>query len=282
MTARLHRFTYDAMACTFGLSVVHAERRYAEQVAQAAFDELVRLEQLLSRFVPNSDIAQLNRLAPGQAVRVSLETLACLQLAAEMYAATDGAFDIAYRSRRHAATAPVGQLVFDPAAHAVGVAGGRVDLDLGAMGKGYAVDRLVALLREWHIEAALVDSGQSTGYAVGQPPDAESWTLSLRDPRDQQTVLREVALRDAALSGSGQALHGGHIIDPRTGGSAQAAIGAWAIAPTAALSDVLATALMILPLDQASQVCARMPGTRAFLLAADEATVRVIDPTGGA
>lgn len=279
MTVRLHRFTYDAMACTFGLSVLHAERRYAEQVAQAAFDELVRLEQLLSRFVLNSDIAQLNRLTPGQAIRVSPETLACLQLAAEMYAATEGAFDIAYRSRRQAATVPMGQLVFDPAAHAVGVTGGRVDLDLGAVGKGYAVDRLVALLREWHVDAALVDSGQSTVYAVGQPPDAVTWTVSLRDPRDQQTVLREVTLHGAALSGSGQALHNGHIIDPRTGVSAAAAIGAWAIAPTAALSDALSTALMILPLDQAAQLCARLPGTRAYLLAADETTLRVIDPT---
>jgi thiamine biosynthesis lipoprotein len=257
------RFTHDAMACTFELYLPGAEPRYAGQAAQAAFDELDRLEQLLSRFIPHSDIARLNALAPGQSLCVSPETLECLQLAAQIYTATGGAFDIAYRRRPQLRGTP---LACDPQACTVGALAGPIDLDLGALGKGYAVERLVGVLREWRIASALVHSGQSTVYAHGLSPTGAPWRLALRSPDDTAATIGSIQLGDAALSGSGQRLHGGHIIDPATGRPAARCEATWAIAPSAALSDALSTAFMLLPPEQVERTCAQWPGVSAILL----------------
>jgi thiamine biosynthesis lipoprotein len=273
----VQRFQHDAMACTFELILPGVDARYA---AQAAFDEIDRLEQLLSRFIPHSDVARINTLAAGQSVRVSPETAECLQLAAQVYTATRGAFDIAYRRRRQLPVAadgwPASPLVFDPAACAVGVQVAGVDLDLGAIGKGYAVDRVVTVLREWHVPAALVHSGQSTVYAVGQSPSGDSWRVALRSPDQSAAALGFIELRDVALSGSGQLLHGGHIVDPRTGQPAERFTATWAIAPDAALSDALSTAFMLMSAEEVRGLCEHWPGVSAILLPAGGAAQEAV------
>ncbi len=290
-TFPVQRFQHDAMACTFELCLGGIAARYARQVAQAALDEIDRLEQLFSRFIPHSDIARINALAAGQSVRISPETAECLQLAAQVYTATRGAFDIAYRSRREMPVAadgrPVPPLVFDPTACAVGVPVAPVELDLGAIGKGYAVDRVVAVLREWGIKSAVVHSGQSTIHALGQPEQTPTppppkrgrgkaairtpWRVALRDPDQSGAVLGYVELTDAALSGSGQLLHGPHIIDPRSGRPADRYRATWAMAPSAALSDALSTAFMALPVEEVAQLCAQREDVSAILLPAGPA-----------
>ena len=262
--ARGWRFAFDAMACTFGLQIVHARQDYARQAAWAACAEIERLEQLLSRFVPSSDISHLNSAQPGELVRVSTETLECLQLATQVHTDTNGAFDIAFRSRR-TLDPDVPPLVLDPAAHAIGVQVAGLMLDLGALGKGYAVDRAVAVLRDWEIHAALVDSGQSTVHALGHPRDAEAWRVGLRRPGQQDTLLGTIELRDQALGGSGQLLHGPHIIDPRTGNPVGTSIAAWAVASTAALADALSTAFMVLSPAEVQAFCAQHPDISAIL-----------------
>jgi len=255
----LRRFSHDAMACTFEL-YCPAEFSDAQSAAQSAFNEIDRLEALLSRYVPHSDIARIGALQPGQSVRVSVETVECLQLADQVYTASGGIFDVAFRSRRETQLAP---LVFDPRARAVGVQA-RVDLDLGALGKGYALDRALAVLREWRCASALLHAGQSTALARG------TWQLALRSP-DNSTTLAALALTDAALSGSGQRLHGGHIVDPRTGAPGNRYAAAWALAPSAALSDALSTAFMLLPPETVRDLCAQWADVSAILLPAGAA-----------
>ena len=276
----IHRFSHDAMACTFGLAIVGDDARYAQQAAQAAFDEIDRLEQILSRFIPHSDISRINDLRPGESARVSVETIECLQLAARLYSETAGAFDIAFRSARD--TSPgdgdsrVPPLVLDPASRAVGVQAEGVLLDLGGLGKGYAVDRTVATLREWGIDAALVHSGQSTAFGLGHPPGGESWRVGLRRPDEEQEALGTVDLCDCALSGSGQLLHGQHIIDPRTGRPAEAAQAAWALSRSAARSDGLSTAFMVLSAEEVAGLCGRSDDASAILLPAALAQPNVL------
>lgn len=279
---KLHRFEHDAMACTFALYIVGGLGKYARQAAQAVFAEIDRLEQLFSRFVPHSEIAQLNDLTPGKSLTVSPETAECLQLAAEICRDTRGAFDVAYRTNRDndAASGPA-VLVFDPAAHAVGVQVAGVDLDLGGIGKGYALDRAVTLLKEWDISTALLHSGQSTVYALGKPPRTDGWTIHLRRPEPQAPAWATVTLADAALSGSGQYLRQRHIVDPRAGHPVGSAAAAWARASSAALADALSTAFMILTPDEISSYCADRPDVSGIVRdesaeAADD--YRVIPP----
>lgn len=296
------------MACDWEIALYHADARYAEQAAGAAFAEVDRLEQELSRFIATSDIAQLNRLQPGQVLRLGADAVACLALARELHDATGGAFDptigalLPNAARSADSTAgsagsaarepqdPVRQapgrvsslgasgldtqtplrswgmksLQLDAAERTVRVAQAGLIVDLGALGKGYAVDRAVEVLREWGIAAARVHSGQSTVFCLGAPPGEPGWTVSVRNPGDHARTLGKLVLRDAAFSGSGVALHGAHIIDPRTGDPAEHRRGAWALAPTAALSDAVSTAFMVMSDEEIAAFCTYRPEVRAL------------------
>lgn len=273
----VRRFTRPAMACVFELYLVEADAKYARQAAQAALAEVERLEQELSRFIPTSDIARLNGAVPGAPVRVSADTLACLQLAAEIYSETGGAFDITFQSAPPAAPADAGPpLVLDPASHAVGVRRPGVVVDLGGIGKGYALDRAAAVLREWGIAAALLHAGQSTVYALGRPAADRPWRVALRSPEPHGRPLGRLTLEEQALSGSGQRLHGGHVVDPRTGRPAGAARAAWAVAPQAGRADALSTALLVMAPAQVERLCRLRADVSAILVPAASAGQEVV------
>jgi len=142
----------------------------------------------------------------------------------------------------------------------VGLLADGVIVDLGAIGKGYAVDQMTALLRDWSIEEALVHSGESSAFALG------SWSVAIRDPEGQEEILGCVQLRDRSLSGSGLLLHGRHIIDPRTGRPAEGKRGAWAAAPSAAASDALSTAFMVMSSGEVREYCRRHDDVSAMIV----------------
>lgn len=271
----LRRFTHEAMACTFDVLLAEAEAGYAEQVARAAFAEIDRLEQELSRFVPHSDVARINALRPGQTARVGIEVIECLKLAAQLSERTGGAFDITFANR---ATRPRDEprLEFDLRGRYVGVRAEGVQVDLGGVGKGYAVDQMVAILREWSISTAMVHCGQSTVFGLGCPASKKGWSVAIRNPVRHDEVLGSVRIANAALSGSGRELHGEHIIDPRTGRAVSDKLGAWALAPSAALSDALSTAFMVMSPDEVAEYCRRHPDTSALLVMAGGETAEML------
>ena len=169
-----HRFSYRAMATTFEVIILGSRARYAKQAAWAAFDELVRLEGELSRFIENSDISRINNLAAHRPLQIGLAAFECLQLSARMHTETDGAFDITIgalrdcwlnedktmRTPSQAELALARQrsgshlIKLDEAEHTVQLLTGQVQIDLGGIGKGYAVDRMAELLRDWEVGRA--------------------------------------------------------------------------------------------------------------------------------
>ncbi|UCF34242.1 MAG: FAD:protein FMN transferase [Phycisphaerales bacterium] len=283
--ARAHRFAHHAMACTWEGYFINDDPDYAQQAMQAVFDEIDRLEQEFSRFIPHSDVARINALAPGQSVRVGIETMECLILAERIRLQTGGAFDVAFRStprdaseaapdsqardttgtRRDAVSRSRGVIELDHAERLVTVRQGAVNVDLGALGKGYAIDQAIKMLEDWGFEQYLLHAGQSTVYSRGTPPGESAWQVSLRHPQDPKKVLGQVGLRDQALSGTGRILHGPHIIDPRTGEPAHGAAGSWASAASAAESDAMSTAFLVLAPHQVGEYCARHSGVAAIV-----------------
>lgn len=265
-------FEHEAMATTFGIFIAGQDAAYARQAAAAAFRELDRLEGELSRYVESSDIARANRLAPGETVVIGEDTLHCLLAAAEVSAATGRAFDPAYASVPAAGAAPDAPLYsLDPAAHTLTSHAARLHLDLGAVGKGYALDRLAATLREWDVESALLQSGGSTALALAAPPDEPGWSVGLGEDRSYRTF----PLASAALSGSGIAVKGAHLIDPRTGQPAARARRVWALAPNAAVSDALSTAFFILEAREITAFCLAHPEIGAAFLNPDDSLARL-------
>lgn len=227
------------MAATFRLVIADEDAAYARQAAAEAFAELDRIEARLSRFAEGSDIWRINRLRAGEAAFVQHDTLECLRLAEQVRLATAGAFNIAYASPCHAAPQ---RFILDEASHTLRVLGEGVRLDLGGIGKGFALDRMAALLREWETASVLLCASTSTLLALDPPRGEEGWAVEFGPDDAPQRLM----LANLALSASGLGARGSHIVDPRTGRPAESRRRAWAIAPTAALADALSTALLVM------------------------------------
>ena len=260
----MYRFAHEAMACTFEIVTDYLDKEYACQAAAAAFLEVDRLEHELSRFIDYSDISQINAMRPGEWRKVGSAALDCLLLSQQIHADTGGAFDVTVGGILHAVKeAGLGQaavgmnlLEISREHRAVGLRGGRVSIDLGAIGKGYAVDAAAAVLQEWSIDHAIVHSGQSTALAVGTDPARAAWPLAIRDPENHDATLFRVGLPAGhAIAGSGVKLHGHHIIDPRSGQPVTGRLGTWAVAPTAALADAISTAFMVMTPAEIDSYC---------------------------
>lgn len=261
-------FQHEAMNTFFEIAVAGQPRDYARHAAQAAFAELERLEEELSRFIDGSHIARANRLAFGETVTLSPDALECLLIATDLALATGRAFDPAYASERPADLDPdLPPYALDPANHTLTSRATRLRLDLGAVGKGYALDVMAATLREWGISSACLNSGGSSVLALGADPESsnEGWPVGFGEEETQQTF----PLRNASLGGSGIAVKGAHLIDPRSGKPSTRTGRTWALAPTAAQADALSTAFFLMTEEAVAALCATHPAIGAALVRED-------------
>jgi FAD:protein FMN transferase len=268
------------MATRFELVLCGDDPVFLRAAGEEALDEVARLEAQLSLYRPDSELSGINARAAHDAVTVEPRFFALLERIAALSAATDGAFDptvapllrlwglgggaraedaacrVPDAAALAAARERVGMrhVVLDRETRTVRFARPGMGLDLGAVGKGYAVERAVAILREAGVDAALLHAGTSTIAAMGAPPGERAWSVAIRHPVDPERHLAYVRLCDRALSVS--APHGksfiadearyGHVLDPRTGCPVQGALLAAVVSASATESDALSTALLAL------------------------------------
>lgn len=228
------------MATFFDVRIAGEDKSYAAQAAQAALALLDKLESHLSRFRSNSDIAQIAQLVPGESMRLCEPAFACLEIAKKMELLTHGAFSATAAALQSQTSSPRWNLL--PAEHSIQCESGRLQFDLGAIGKGFALDRMGELLRDWDCPSFLLVAGGSSILAGEPPKETAGWSCGLGDDHAPQRFF----LAHTSLSGSGLAVKGNHILDPRTGRPAMRQNRAWALANTAAESDALSTACMVL------------------------------------
>jgi FAD:protein FMN transferase len=257
--AEIHQFNHQAMATYFQVRIADQDKQYAAQAAQAAFDLLDGLEARLSRFRANSDIAQIAHLATGEKMRLSEPAFACLQIAKQMEQATHSAFCPTPAAIKVGQSLPQWELLLDE--HSIFCVSGQLEFDLGAIGKGFALDRMGELLRQWDCPSFLLIAGGSSILAGDQPADAPGWSCGLGEDDSSQRFF----LTHASLSGSGLAVKGSHILDPRTGRPASRRNRAWVLADTAAESDALSTACMVLSERELEEVLAQNHSWLSFL-----------------
>jgi len=247
------------MATYFEVRIADEERTYAAQAAQAALDLLGKLESHLSRFRSSSGIAQIAQLAPGENMRLSEPAFACLEIAKKMEWATQGAFSVTAAALQAQSVLPQWKLT--PEERSIECESGRLQFDLGAIGKGFALDRMADLLRSWDCPSFLLVAGGSSILVGDAPKDATGWSCGLGDDHAPQRF----SLTRTSLSGSGLAVKGNHILDPRTGRPALRQNRAWALADTAAESDALSTACMVLSESELEAVLAQDRSWLVFL-----------------
>jgi thiamine biosynthesis lipoprotein len=277
----VRRFSHEAMATVYEVHAVHPDARYAGQAARAAFDLTDRLERELSRFRPNSDVTRINHLAAGESTPVTPTTMECLVIARHMFDLTGGAFDISIGTG-------LASLELDPGAFSVRATEPGVRIDLGGIGKGYAVDRMAELLEEWGLPHVLVHGGFSSVLALDPPPGLDGWPLTLSDPSASARVLRHLSVRQTALGASGVRKKD-HIVDPRTRQPVRGRLAAWVVIArpepassdvdegdgprisAAAVADALTTAFMLLSSDEIAGLCRESPGLEAWILGEEAA-----------
>lgn len=268
----------EAMACRFEVAFNAGEVAGDTGLAIAALDLVDEIEERISIYRETSELSRINAAAAAGWVAASADVLDLLVLARELHARTAGAFDIAAGSlvrawgflRRQGRTPGPDELAaavaasgmrhveIDEPQERVRFARHGVELNPGAIGKGWAIDRAVELLQAAGVPSSLVHGGQSSVRGIGtQGPDVpgrSGWRVGLRHPLRPGRRLATITLRDRALGTSGSGTQYfvdrgrrlGHILDPRTGLPAEGVISATVLAPSAAEADALATALYVL------------------------------------
>tara|TARA_B100000686_G_C16804000_1_gene988430 strand:+ start:198 stop:1103 length:906 start_codon:yes stop_codon:yes gene_type:complete len=250
----IHRFSHNAMATVFDIFIFHDNYSYALQAANESFSKLDLLEHDLSRFIENSDISRINQLKPGESTIVGKECMECLVICQKLQKETKGAFSpssgavIEYWKNKPKLKIDInkniGNLILDASSFTVSLIDNTVSIDLGGVGKGYALDKLRGIFLDWNITNILLNGGMSTFLAIDYPEGETGWPLIITNPTDK-SELERVFLKDFSVSGSGIE-KGNHIISPANNKPIQNRFCSWSMAKTAAESDALSTSFMVM------------------------------------
>ncbi len=284
-----------SMACTYTVVVYGSDAKQLPLITSAALDEVDRIDHLMSNYKANSPLSQLNRNATKGLVLVEPELFDFIQLCLKYSEESNGAFDITVGPLMKAwgffegegrvpwffelwnARRKVGyrHLRLNPTRRTIHFDRPGMELDLGGIAKGYAVDRVVELLKENKVERAFVSAGGSTLYGLGTPPNQEGWEVKIRDPlhpNDPHKNAETVLLRNRVLSVSGNyerffRVRGktySHIMDPRTGRPVENMLSVAVVTDKGVEGDALDNVFYVLGMEKSKAYLNKHPRTEAF------------------
>lgn len=285
------------MACLYTIDAYADDSETLPHILDEALDEVDRIDRLMSHYKTDSPLSRINREAATSPVTVEPELFDFITESILYSRESDGAFDITvgplmkvwgfFRGDGRLASGHdvedarslVGSqhIILDAEHRTIRFDRPGVELDLGGIAKGYAVDRAVSLLRARHVAAALVSAGGSTIYGLGVPPTHNGWMVTIQDPTDSRKSAREVELKDRALSVAGSSekffeVHGvrySHIMDPRTGRPVQGVLSVAVITETGTQGDALDDAFFVLGPVGSRNYLQRLEGVEAFFFILD-------------
>jgi len=302
----LIKYSQKAMACQFEVWLNVGQYPQGPETALAAFDLIQQIEDQLTVYRSTSEVSALNRCAAQSPVVVDEALLNLLSQSVELWKATHGAFDITagplsqlWGFTRRAGQLPeataiaetlarVGSqhLRLDLAAQTVAFDCPGIEINLGGIGKGYALDRCTTLFEDAEISDYLLHGGSSSVCARGNCSSRKEggWSIGVRNPLRPREYLGEIILRDRSLSTSSAAAQQfvhqgksyGHILDPRTGWPAEGVLSATVIANSAAEAEALSTAFYVEGLPAATTYCAANPTIGCLLICPDDRKQRAI------
>ncbi len=258
------------MGTVFEIAAYDQSSEHASNAIEKAFQEIVRIDDLFSNYKPDSALSNLNRSAHFHAEKVPPDLYCVIDQSLHFSRLSDGKFDISIaplvdlwkaalrgegtpsQARQEEVRGCVGyeKIELTPPDQ-ISFRSSCLQLDLGAIGKGYAVDRAAEVLHSLGIRDALINAGGSTMLAMGSPPNQTAWLVHLSDPSNK--IDPQVMLKDESVSTSEQTApsllgndSAGHIIDPDTGMPLKTVFAVSAVSKTATVSDALSTTLLLL------------------------------------
>ncbi len=291
---RLYTTRHEAMAATWTLNVYAMREQEAAAASDAVFEEVDRIEELLSNYRPTSELSRINRLATVETVTTDPETFGFLEEAQHWSAVSDGAFDMTVGALmkgwgffRKAGQVPTPEQMLglrkttgwqkvrlDPATRGVRFLAPGVELDPGGIGKGFAVDAALRVLREQGVVNAEISAGSSTIGAVGRPVGKAGWPIVVHDPWLPGREISTVLLRDETLSTAncveknftlGAHIYC-HIMDPRALRPVEGVLQVTVVDPNATASDALSNVLFVNTPAQNHRLLNTLPRDRALVL----------------
>jgi FAD:protein FMN transferase len=271
--SRTYCVSHPAMATEYSLYLYADSQEAAKRIAEPVFEEIDRVEELLSNYRESSELSRINREASAVEVTTDPETFQFLETSLAWSARSRGAFDITVGKLMKTwgffgasgALPPEEQICaarnqtgwqkvrLNSVRRTVRFLSHGIELDPGGIGKGYAVDRAIKILRSRHIPTALLSAGSSTIYALGAPPGEPGWMVHVPAPGQETTIVSTIVLRDTSLSTASRSekyfVDKGHlygaIMDPCTLRPVEGVLQVTAISPSATDSDALSNALFV-------------------------------------
>lgn len=298
-SAQLHHFQASrmSMACLYTIDAYSADSEKLPSILEQALDEVDRIDRLMSHYKAESPLSRINRDAAVSPVTVEPELFDFIAEAMRYSRDSDGAFDITvgplmkvwgfFRGEGKLASdhdietvRPVigwQHVIMDAERRTIRFDRPGVELDLGGIAKGYAVDRVVKILKAAKVNAALISAGGSTIYGLGAPPNRNAWTVAIQDPVDSDKVAREVELKDRALSVAGSSeksfevdgVRYSHIMDPRIGRPVQGVLSVAVITTTGTEGDALDDAFFVLGPVRSKKYLKRLSDVEMFFFLPD-------------
>lgn len=287
------RLETRAMACSFSI-VMNPGPPKRVMTASDALDMIHALEAQMTVYRRQSELSQVNRQAAVEAVRVETGLFQLLLSARQISRETAGAFDptsgrliALWRTCRSEGRIPTGDEIagalavtgmshvhFDEVEQTIRFDRAGVELNLGAIGKGHAVDRAAAFLVQEGLEEWLFHGGYSSVLVRGDHCGYGGWPVGIRNPLLPHERLATILLKDQSLSTSGSnvqyfrhaGMRYGHIVDPRTGWPAEELLSVTVLAPTAAAADALSTAFFVGGVENSLRYCDNHPGVGAIFV----------------
>lgn len=261
----VHEFSNGAMNAAINIKIRGGDFACARSAAHECFENLKRLETMLSFYDLGSDISMVNSMDEGEIVVLSEEVMECLMLAFEACVISKGAFDVCMGEFfARAKGDKMGMLRGDPRKGAFEVDEENLlirkisegKIDLGAIGKGFALDKMVETLKYWEMPNAFINFGGSSILAFGSESDeSEGWKINF-----WKEEYGSIILKDEAVSCSGKAFQGEHIIDARTGLAPEICRqNTWVVCESAGMADAMSTAFMIMKEDEIKDICKNYP-----------------------
>ena len=290
--AQAQWFTYQQaiMGTSTVVEVLAKDSQQADQCSQRVFNEMHRIDDLMSPYIEQSELADINRNAARHGVKISRELFDLIKRSIEFSELSNGAFDITfasvghlydYRMKQHPTDRQIKNqlnainyknIKLNDAQTSISFSHKNTRIDLGGIAKGYAVDKAIKILKDCGMRNALVSAGGDSrilGDKNGRP-----WVMGVRHPRDKSKVVVSIPLSDSAISTSGDYeryfIKNGtryyHIIKPSTGQSADQTWSVSVLANEAITSDALSTTLFVLGTEKALKLINSLDDIEAVVI----------------
>jgi len=295
-----------AMGTVVTISSYGESREHVLDATTKAFDEIRRIDRLMSVYQPSSQLSIVNRSASRKPVVVDNDLVEIIKYANRYGALTNGEFDITVEplmelwgfreeetgplpmpTDRELATAieavGIKKILVDEKECTISLLNPHCRIDLGGIAVGYSVDRAVKILKAEGIESAFINHSGDV-YALGYPENCEGWEIGIPNPLSPQEMVRTLSLRDRALSTSGNyenfVTYGGnkygHIMDPRTGHPSSRLLSLSIVSDTSITADALSTGVFVMGIEKGRDFTCTQEGLNLIAIVEQEGREEVV------